>query len=59
MKWRLVPQFGGDVKNDKRYRVETVELLTLDEALALKRELGDPYPGQYFSNLDPTRSVDS
>lgn len=49
MKFRLVRSFGSNsVKNpddDKCYRVESAELMTAKEAMALLEKLGSPYGG--------------
>lgn len=49
-KFRLVRQFGKNISqtDNKAYRVETVELLTENEAFTLMSKLGPPYQNRKY-----------
>lgn len=46
-KYRVVRCFGGGItpSTDRAYKVETVELLTEQEAMQIMRDLDSPYVG--------------
>ena len=50
MKLRVVRQFGSGITPSvsKAYRVETVELMTENEAFKLMEEMGSPYEGRKY-----------
>lgn len=51
-KFRIVRVFGEGVRptTAKAYRVETVELMTENEAFQLMQELGSPYIGRKYED---------
>lgn len=51
-KYRMVRQFSGKISTSesRAYRVETVELLTEQEATQLMRDLGSPYEGKKYDD---------
>lgn len=50
--FRLVRQFDGktSTSESRAYRVETVALMTEQEAMQLMRDLGSPYQGQKYDD---------
>lgn len=54
-RFRMVRSFGAglNLSDSKAYRVESVELMTEQEAMGLMRILGSPYQGKKYDDRPP------